>query len=229
MYFFYLKVIDDENSTEVTEGAIVTVIVTLVRKNMSTLFGDETVKDNNITNENGIEPEAVGDAAPTEAEPQVKRPAWLKQKRGGGKKSKKAPKPKSTSSNVVAKPKVEESPVPEKKKVKEEKVSKQEEESDESDVSDAETNDKTSEDESEKKSANEDDDQEWEKFRKSHEQEKALQGKSKSSHEVHCPYFPNDKQEYWWTYICDRKSKTLLTMPHYVTSLVDQEVVHLKV
>lgn len=37
-----------------------------------------------------------------------------------------------------------------------------------------------------------------------------------------------DKQEYWWTYICDRKSQTLLTAPYYVTNLVDQQEVQLK-
>lgn len=37
--------IDDENPTEVTAGAIVTVTVTLVRHDMSSLFGDETVPD----------------------------------------------------------------------------------------------------------------------------------------------------------------------------------------
>ncbi|EFA04351.2 translocation protein SEC63 homolog [Tribolium castaneum] len=223
------EVMDDENPTEVTVGAIVTVIVTLTRKPMSTLFGDETVKDNNLINENGVDGDAK-EAAAGDTDPQVpviKRPAWLKQKRGGGKKNKKPVKqPKATA--AVVKPKADESPVPssDKKKVKEEKS--KEEESEESDVSDAETNDKSSEDDSVQKSQNEDDDQEWEKFKKLHEREKALQGKSKTSHPVHSPYFPNDKQEYWWTYICDRKSRTLLTVPHYVTSLIDQEVVHLK-
>ena len=37
-----------------------------------------------------------------------------------------------------------------------------------------------------------------------------------------------DKQEYWWTYICDRKSQTLLTAPYHVTNLVDHQEVQLK-
>lgn len=36
------------------------------------------------------------------------------------------------------------------------------------------------------------------------------------------------KQEYWWVYICDRKSQTLLTTPIYVTSLAHFEEVQLK-
>lgn len=82
-FSFWILVIDDENPTEVTAGAIVTVTVTLIRKDMSVLFGDETVVENNVITENGIDHDkaAAGDA-PAEAEQVVKRPAWLKQKRG---------------------------------------------------------------------------------------------------------------------------------------------------
>ena len=58
--------------------------------------------------------------------------------------------------------------------------------------------------------------------------EKVLEGRSNISHEVHCPLFPDVKQEYWWVYICDRKSQTLLTTPIYVTSLAHFEEVQLK-
>lgn len=37
-----------------------------------------------------------------------------------------------------------------------------------------------------------------------------------------------DKQEYWWVYISDRKSHTLLTAPYHVTALVDVEEIQLK-
>ena len=39
------SVIDDENPTVYTAGALVTVTVTLVRHNMSVLFGDESATD----------------------------------------------------------------------------------------------------------------------------------------------------------------------------------------
>lgn len=71
---------DDENPTEVTAGAIVTVTVTLLRKDMSALFGDDTVAEANNINENGEETKEGGDAEP---ETQTnKRPVWLKQKKG---------------------------------------------------------------------------------------------------------------------------------------------------
>lgn len=74
---------DDENSTEVTAGAIVTVTVSLVRKDMSSLFGDETVQEVSEIVENGVEEakEGGGDGE-NDAAASVKRPAWLKQKRG---------------------------------------------------------------------------------------------------------------------------------------------------
>lgn len=88
--------------------------------------------------------------------------------------------------------------------------------------------DRSSDNEDKKVSSVEDDDEEWEKFQKKLNKREKLEGKSKVSHSVHCPYFPEDKQEYWWTYICDRKSRTLLTAPYHVTNLVDREEVALK-
>lgn len=152
----------------------------------------------------------------------VKKPAWLKQRKGGGKKSNKK---SYKSKNNFKSNKAEGTPPPvPKTKVKEEKC--REIDSDESDVS--ENNDRSSEEEV-KSSSVEDDDQEWEKFQQKIQKREKLEGKSKTSHSVHCPLFPLDKQEYWWTYICDRKSRTLLTAPYNVTGLVDREDCQLKV
>merc|ERR1712243_457223 len=38
----------------------------------------------------------------------------------------------------------------------------------------------------------------------------------------------NDKQEFWWCYIADRKNHQLITPPNHVTSLIDREEVELK-
>ncbi|KAF2893531.1 hypothetical protein ILUMI_12642 [Ignelater luminosus] len=225
------EVIDDENPTEVTAGAIVTVTVALIRHNMSTLFGDETVAEAQAITENGIEGDTKeGDGDNEQHEPAIKRPAWLKQKKGGGKKSNKKTSKQNKMVNNV-KQKSEGSPAVVKTKVKEDKAKIKEEESEDSDGSDidtAEINDRSSEEEV-KSSSVEDDDQEWEKFQqKLHKREKVLEGRSKISHAVHCPLFPIDKQEYWWTYICDRKSRTLLTAPYHLTGLVDREECQLK-
>lgn len=240
------EVVDDENPTEVTAGAIVTVTVTLKRKNMSSLFGDETVKDNTLSNSETAEIEmkenhnGEGDTE-ANAQPQVKRPAWMKQqKRGGGKKTKKPP--KQHKPTVKTQNKVEESPNPteNKKKNKEEKDKQKNKEekdtqSEDSDVSDIEEigdnngdNEDRSSDDENGKEPSEDDDEEWEKFKTIRDRERLLEGKSKTSCPVHCPHFPGEKQEYWWTYICDRKSRTLLTAPYHVTSLVNEETIHLR-
>ena len=58
--------------------------------------------------------------------------------------------------------------------------------------------------------------------------QRLLEGKSQVSHSVHCPYYPLDKQEYWWAYITDRKNQLLLTAPYHVTNLVEQEEIQLK-
>lgn len=115
-------------------------------------------------------------------------------------------------------------------------ANKDESDGNESDVvdSDNETNDVNepgtdrSSDDDKKVSSVDDDDEEWERFQKKLNKREKLEGKSKVSHSVHSPYFPEDKQEYWWTYICDRKSRTMLTAPHHVTSLVDFEEIQLK-
>lgn len=75
----------------------------------------------------------------------------------------------------------------------------------------------------------EEEEAEWERFQKKiNKREKALEGKSKISHSVHCPFFPDDKQEFWWCYIADRKNHALITPPNHVTSLIDREEVELK-
>lgn len=102
------------------------------------------------------------------------------------------------------------------------------EESDNENNEKKDANSDRSSDDEKKVSSVEDDDVEWEKFQQKLNKREKLEGKSKLSHSVHCPYFPEDKQEYWWTYICDRKSRTLLTAPYHVTNLVDREEVQLK-
>lgn len=144
---------DDENPTEVTTGAIVTVTVTLVRKDMSILFGDETVEDKSIVNENNdVE---VKDGSDVEQEhPSIKRPVWKKQRKATGKKSN-----KKTKQKTVIKHKPEESPAPVKTKtVKEEKP--RDDDSDSSDSSASEINESNDASEDEvKNSSVEDEDQ----------------------------------------------------------------------
>lgn len=115
---------------------------------------------------------------------------------------------------------------------KETKVSEKAKESESEAESGEESDNEEKEEKEEKEEMSTDDEKkeqvEWEKIQQKLNKREKLEGKSKLSHSVHCPGFPEDKQEYWWTYICDRKSRTLLTAPYHVTNLVDTEEIQLK-
>ncbi|XP_031640769.1 translocation protein SEC63 homolog isoform X2 [Contarinia nasturtii] len=218
------EVIDDENTNVVTAGAIVTVTVTLVRNNMSELFGNTDIAEKQSINDDEEQPDGDGNEEQAPPPPPVKRSAWVKpssrkpHKGGAGAKNKhKGGKLKQT---IIVKQ--------DNTKVTPAAATKDESESDGMAGDSDAGSDRSSDNEEKKVSSVEDDDEEWEKFQKKLNKREKLEGKSKISHSVHCPYFPEDKQEYWWTYICDRKSRTLLTAPYHVTNLVEREEVQLK-
>lgn len=69
--------------------------------------------------------------------------------------------------------------------------------------------------------------QEWEALQQSiQRRERALlETKSKVTHPVYSLYFPEEKQEWWWLYIADRRDQTLVSMPNHVCTLKDTEEV----
>ncbi|XP_039748998.1 translocation protein SEC63 homolog [Pararge aegeria] len=230
------EVIDDENSTVVTAGAIVTVTVLLRRTNMKELFGDTTVKEKALKEDE----EGGGDIAEkgendknnktdkNDKKDVYKRPVWMKQKKGTAKKVKKPAakqqvKPAATPAVVPNNDKPKENKEPKKK----DEEGGEESEDGSSDESGSHS-DGSGEESRDKSSAPDDDDDQWDKFQKRLQKRERLEGRSKSSHPVHCPYFPLEKQEYWWCYICDRKSNTLLTAPAHVTALVDSHELQLR-
>ncbi|XP_061398971.1 translocation protein SEC63 homolog [Musca vetustissima] len=224
------EVIDDENTNVVTAGAIVTVTVTLVRKDMKTLFGDSKVPQKQGIKDDEQEQAAGGDedGEAVNAAPVKKASAWAKPRKGkggkGGKKSaanqkKKQPPPTKAAAAAAA-------------ETQQQNDSEADSDADASDVEEKESI-SDSEEENEKQTKNnssldDDDDEEWERLQAKLNKREKLEGKSRISHTVHCPYFPEEKQEYWWTYICDRKSRTLLTAPYHVTNLVEREEIQLK-
>ncbi|KYN31808.1 Translocation protein SEC63 like protein [Trachymyrmex septentrionalis] len=232
------EVIDDENPTVYTAGAIVTVTVSLTRKDMKHLFGDDSVNEQTMIEDNKAGGEAVEEASEEQNQStKATKPAWLKQKKGQKKShkkgtNKKIPPAKNTqaqSQTVANNTQHSNTPNARKKDDKTEKESSKEKLSDVSD-SEAESDRSDDEDSHDKKDASlDDDDTEWEKFQQRiSKRERVLEGRSNLSHEVHCPLFPDVKQEYWWVYICDRKSQTLLTTPIHVTSLAQFEEIQLR-
>ncbi|XP_075232582.1 translocation protein Sec63 isoform X3 [Lycorma delicatula] len=247
------EVIDDEASTVYTAGAIVTVTVTLDRQNMNILFGEETIKEKHCNADNKEKTQEGAGDQEHEEEPkeQVKKPVWQKQQRKtkkGGKKQTNKKQQSSQKDKDKDKDKDKEKDVPktnakdtnannDKKKTDDKKDNKEVNNdnginSDDTDSSDDEA-ERSDEDESQtdnnKRLSSLEDDDEWDKFQNGiGKRDRVLEGRSKMSHSVHCPYFPEDKQEYWWVYISDKKSRTLLTSPYYITALVDHEEVQLK-
>ncbi|XP_034383163.1 translocation protein SEC63 homolog isoform X2 [Cyclopterus lumpus] len=75
-----------------------------------------------------------------------------------------------------------------------------------------------------------DDEEEWEALQQSiQRRERALlETKSKVTHPVYSLYFPEEKHEWWWLYIADRRDQTLVSMPYHVCTLKDTEEVELK-
>ena len=69
--------------------------------------------------------------------------------------------------------------------------------------------------------------QEWEALQQSiQRRERALlETKSKITHPVYTLYFPEEKHEWWWLYIADRRDQTLVSMPYHVCTLKDVEEV----
>lgn len=175
------EVVDDENSNVVTAGAIVTVTVTLVRRNMKELFGDslavekQTIKEtegDKLVSAAVDDTAAGGDGEQKEsAESKVKKPVWLKQKSHKGKSKSKSSKSKpavgvmraaTTPNQAATKEFLKENhakPIP----IKDNNDSDADESSAESDNENAEEIEKSSEDEK-KTSSLEDDDMEWEKL-----------------------------------------------------------------
>ncbi|XP_062135282.1 translocation protein SEC63 homolog [Drosophila sulfurigaster albostrigata] len=233
------EVIDDENTNVVTAGAIVTVTVTLERKDMRSLFGDTKAPEkqgiNDEPNEEAEDEEGAG-AAAAAAVPVKKASAWAKPRKGkggkGGKKpvnnqKKKAAPPKPAAPAAAAASTAAASTTDDQTAANSEAESDAGEHSDVESVagSGSEDDDKQGRNNS---SLDDDDDEEWERLQAKLNKRERLEGKSRMSHAVHCPYFPEEKQEYWWTYICDRKSRTLLTAPYHVTNLVEKEEIQLK-
>ncbi|KAK6489359.1 translocation protein SEC63-like protein [Huso huso] len=231
-----LQVLDDEDSHNITAGSIVTVTVTLTRKTMLDFFEKE--QEQVCAPEDPNTEEGQGDVGKNKSK------VW-QNKNKAAKKTSKSKKKKLSKKKAPSQPQKQD-----KQKQANGTVAGNEgapltkEEEDEvsdkgSDSEEGETNkDSPSErdDESDKQSDTEpdemggDDEEEWKVLQQSiQRREKALlETKSKITHPVYSLYFPEEKQEWWWLYIADRKEQTLVSMPYHVCTLKDTEEVELR-
>lgn len=228
------EVVDDEEQHVVTAGSIITVTVLLERGSLGDFMSDsgenpEDAEDIELDDSDKEEDEDKKEED-EEDKKEEKKAAWKKpqakkksgKKQGGGK-PKQKPKPKAKPEEKGATPNAG-------ALVPTGDAAKAEESGSESDADESGSDDSESGRETKAVGSDDDmEDQEWAKFQKKlNKREKALEGRSKVSHSVHCPYFTDDKQEFWWVYISDRKSHSLVTPPYHVTSLVNEEEVELK-
>ncbi|XP_010881367.2 translocation protein SEC63 homolog [Esox lucius] len=236
-----LQVLDDEDSNNITAGSIVTVTVTLTRKRMAEVFE----KEQDSSPCPGVVEEASTEDTVTPGDPSKNKVKVWQSKAKATKKTKQSKKKKLTKKKPLplpaSKAKQANGSAPGNDVVG---VVKEEEEDEDasdkgSESEDGEGNkDSPSErdEESDKQSDTEvdeiagDDEEEWEALQQSiQRRERALlETKSKVTHPVYSLYYPEEKHEWWWLYIADRRDQTLVSMPCHVCTLRDTEEVELK-
>lgn len=238
-----LQVLDDEDSNNITAGSIVTVTVTLTRKRMMEVFEKEQEAPP-CPGEEAANTEEAGET--NKAKTKVwqnknkgaKKTAKSKKKKLTKKKATPAPsKTKQANGNVAgneaaagasaAAPKEEEDDASDRGSESDDGEANKDSGSEREEDSDKQS-DKQSDTEADEIAG--DDEEEWEALQQSiQRRERALlETKSKVTHPVYSLYFPEEKQEWWWLYIADRKDQTLVSMPFHVCTLKDTEEVELK-
>uniref|UniRef100_A0A8C1L3I7 SEC63 homolog, protein translocation regulator n=1 Tax=Cyprinus carpio TaxID=7962 RepID=A0A8C1L3I7_CYPCA len=210
-----LQVLDDEDSNNITAGSIVTVTVTLTRKRMSvssTFQGDaKTNKTKVWQNKN----KGAKKAAKSKKKKLTKKKP-VTQQQAKGDKAKQA----NGNVDVAAASKAEEDDLSDKGSESDEAEGNKDSPSERDEESDKQSDTEVDE-------IAGDDEEEWEALQQSiQRRERALlETKSKVTHPVYSLYFPEEKQEWWWLYIADRKEQTLVSMPNHVCTLKDTEEV----
>ncbi|KAG7260469.1 hypothetical protein CRUP_011218, partial [Coryphaenoides rupestris] len=225
-----LQVLDDEDSNNITAGSIVTVTVTLTRKRMvadaskaktkvwqnKSKGTKKTAKSKkkkltkkktpaaSTTTAAAAAAAATAAATAANAAPAVAAVATSKAKQANGN--------VAGSQEALAAAKEED----------EEGGSDKGSESEEGEANKDSASER--DDESDKQSDTEvdeiagDDEEEWEALQQSiQRRERALlETKSKVTHPVYSLYYPDEKQEWWWLYIADRRDQALVSMPYHV-------------
>jgi translocation protein SEC63 len=190
--------------SENKEKRFIQVTVVLVRQNMEILFGNETKAIEGV-------PQEVED--PAEEHSTKKVMPWQKPMKKQSSK-KKVVKKRETQTKATT------------------QLVKREDDGQE-DNNEAPDDDEASDNESSSKASDEDsgdEDQEISKLANEfqNQRRKALEPKSRISHPVHCPYFPLEKQEYWWLYVYEKTRRRIQSQPQFLTHLVDREELSLK-
>uniref|UniRef100_A0A1I8A4C1 J domain-containing protein n=1 Tax=Steinernema glaseri TaxID=37863 RepID=A0A1I8A4C1_9BILA len=231
---FEVKGEDDKHN--VTVGSLVTLRVTLRRKPL--LDGEKRHHESIEAHDAALAAAAASEQAEN-ADPQTpqqpKRKVWEKppQKKAKSAKAKKTAKKKKGKEDK--KEETEES----KKEGTEESHKEQNDNASDGEESSIEDNsddesvgsasEKNDVDDTGAESGDEyDEDEEWAKHGEVGRKENVLETKSRLTHVVHAPYFPNDKYEWWWLYLIDKKMRKLVSPVISCKTLIDEETVEIK-
>ncbi|XP_030850801.1 translocation protein SEC63 homolog [Strongylocentrotus purpuratus] len=240
-----LEVVDDDDKATITAGAFVTATVYL-RRDTFTLQSDGDISSSNMAIEAGGDTEDLKTEEKDSPSVNKNKPkAWEKQQKkkkgktgggGGGNK----PKPKKQQEKEKEKEKksatkpasLTANSTPSKDSTNDDNLDvmavDQDDENGSGLDSDDEASQKSASDEEVIEDAGEDE-EEWDELQSTlTRKEKVLEGISKESHEVHSPYYPEVKHEWWWVYIADRKSHKLVTSPTMVYDLKNKKEVQLQ-
>ncbi|GAB6033355.1 secretory subunit [Chamberlinius hualienensis] len=232
------EVLGDNMSTVISCGATVTVTVKMTRKPLLSEDAKQQIRDDDDYDKGNSEEEteeqseskAADKVTPASVSTAAKKkPVWQKQK----KKGKVTKSKKKVKQQVMVKKGSQTETKPEASKESKETVKSKtrtdKEDSESCDEDKDDTSSKASEDGKDSE-VSDDDDESWRRLQaKLSNKEKVAESKSRVSHTVHCPFFSEEKQEYWWLYIVDLKHCLILTSPCYVTDLVDEKEMTLQV
>lgn len=201
------EVLDDEEPHIITAGAIVTITIDLTRRPILTILDDQDSKHNSS---------AVDEILP---------PPDQDLEDGGDVQENQSEDSPDDSASEHSEVEIENNNVLRERNVKQKKKTKKS-----GQVSGSKDDDSKNVSKSDKTEPSATSEEEWDK--KFHEKvikkQKVFESKPRISHTVHCPYFPDDKQEFWWLYMVDKKRARLITAPMLITNLIKHEVVELK-
>ncbi|VDP15244.1 unnamed protein product [Soboliphyme baturini] len=248
------EVQDDEDKMTITAGALVTAFVKLIRSSLLDTGGmktaakpvaaeDQTVVDSEDAVDNDLEKDV-----PNHVDTQTKRKVWEKAKKKKGGKAAKNKKKFSTIKFVTVQKSLETRPVDAVQvavilifvfDVYADLACEPQDKTGDKSQPPASNDDDMSDDEAASASENSEDNDKGSQEEESSENEfpldedimrkdKILETKSKITHPVHSPFFPEDKYEWWWVYICDRRHRLIVSLPVHVTTLVEEEEIEMK-
>ncbi|XP_078736063.1 translocation protein SEC63 homolog, partial [Lampetra fluviatilis] len=222
-----LRVLDDDDVNEITAGSLVTVTIHLKRSSLGDFFENSLAASPSACEDEAISKEEELKPRPSQARAAPRGGGGRGARRGGAKTRRRtgpasnapssAPNAPSSAHNPPghapnAPSSAHSNPGHGKKGLEDVDVQDDEEEEGQEEGAAA-------------AGRGGDEDQEWAELQQSiHKRERALMNaRSRLTHTVYTRSYPEEKQEWWWLYILDKRRQSLVTPPLHVCTLRDAE------